>query len=85
MNPFAHRRMHRLLAAYLDGELHGAPAGAVREHVRGCWWCSGEAETHRLVRVALRASRERTTSLPVLRLRRFLSGVDQPLPGSRCS
>ena len=78
MNPLTHRRMHSWLGPYLDGELRGARAESIRAHLRECWWCSGEAETHRLVRASLRARAGRTPALPVRRLQRFVRRLDQP-------
>jgi anti-sigma factor RsiW len=66
-----------MVEAYVDGELDEPTARAVRVHLRECWWCSADAETHRLVRATLRRRRDRTPPLAVARLRRFVRGLDQ--------
>jgi len=75
MNPFRHRRLRVMVEAYVDGELRAGDAELVRAHLAECWWCSGDAQTHRLVRAALRRRRDRAVSLPVARLRRFVHGL----------
>lgn len=71
MNPVRHHRLRSMLEAYADDELDPRDAALVRTHLRMCWWCSGEVQTHRLVRAALRRRREPCPSLPVTRLRRL--------------
>ncbi|WP_372595216.1 zf-HC2 domain-containing protein [Actinotalea sp.] len=72
MNLLRHRRLRRRLVPYLDGELDAGPAGEVAAHLRDCWGCSGDAETNRLIRAALRhMGADGTVSLPVVRLQRF--------------
>ena len=66
-----------MIEAYVDGELDGPDARAVRTHLRECWWCSGDAQTHRLVRASLRRRGDGLSSLPVARLRRFVRGLDR--------
>lgn len=78
MNPFQHHRLKALVEAYVDGELRPSEAELVRAHLAECWWCSGDEQTHRLVRVALHRRRDRTVSLPVARLRRFVRGLGRP-------
>jgi anti-sigma factor RsiW len=73
MNPLAHRRMSRTVAAYLDGELDPAGTVAVAAHLRVCWNCSGEAELLRMIKRSLR-HRAHDDGLAVLRLRRFAAG-----------
>ena len=82
MNHFRHLRLRSKVQAYVDGELDGPTAGQVRAHLIQCWWCSGDAQTHRLVRVALRRRRDRVASLPMARLRRFVRGIDRSRPDS---
>ncbi|HEX5334039.1 MAG TPA: zf-HC2 domain-containing protein [Cellulomonas sp.] len=77
MNPLVHRRLRSMVAAFIDGELDEPTARAVRDHLRGCWWCSADAQTHRLVRASLRRRRGGPPSLPVARLRRFARGLDR--------
>jgi len=78
MNHLGHLRLRSKVQAYVDGELHGPAAKRVRVHLTQCWWCSGEAQTHRLVRVALRRRRDSVPSLPVERLRRFVREIVTP-------
>jgi anti-sigma factor RsiW len=66
-----------MVAASVDGELDESTARAVRDHLRECWWCSADAQTHRLVRASLRRQRGGPPSLPVARLRRFARDVDR--------
>jgi anti-sigma factor RsiW len=40
---FAHRRLHRLVGPYLDGQLSDARAHRVAVHIRRCPGCSEEA------------------------------------------
>jgi anti-sigma factor RsiW len=76
MNPFVHRRLRSMIEAYVDGELDAPGARSVQAHGSEWWWCSADAQTHRLVRAALRARGDRISSLPVARLRRFVRSVD---------
>lgn len=78
MNPLVHLRLRSMVEAYVDGELDGATARAVRAHLRECWWCSADAQTHRLVRSSLRRRRGGLSSLPVTRLRRFVRDLERP-------
>ncbi len=77
VNPFEHLRLRSRVQAYVDGELDVPTAQAVSAHLRECWWCSGEAQTHRLVRGSLRRRGEGLSSLPVARLRRFVRDLDR--------
>ncbi|MGV8964646.1 MAG: zf-HC2 domain-containing protein [Cellulomonas sp.] len=67
-----------MVEAYVDGELVGADAALVRAHLTECWWCSGDAQTQRLVRAALHRRADRAISLPVARLRRFVHSLGRP-------
>ena len=82
MNHFRHLRLRSKVQAYVDGELDEPAARQVRAHLSQCWWCSGDAQTHRLVRVALRRRRDRVPSLPVERPRRFVRDIDRSQPDS---
>jgi anti-sigma factor RsiW len=71
-----HLRSRSRLEAYLDEELDAHTSATVARHVRECWFCSGDLQTLRLIRAALR----RPVSppfLPVLRLRRFAQQIEQ--------
>jgi hypothetical protein len=81
----AHRRLRREVEALVDGELSPADAARVAAHVRGCWGCSGAAQTHRLLRAALPRTRSvAATDLAAVRLRRFVRvlGGQAASPGS---
>jgi anti-sigma factor RsiW len=80
MSHLRHLRLRTQVQAYVDGELDAPAARQVRIHLRECWWCSGDAQTHRLVRAALRRRRDHVTSLPLARLRRFVRGIDPSRP-----
>lgn len=72
MSKWAHRRIKRLVSAYVDGELDQAASGAVAAHLRECWGCSGDVEITRLVKRSLRNLGDRDhDTLGALRLRRF--------------
>ena len=72
MSAYRHRRERRLVQAYLDGELEGAPARAAARHLDLCFDCSRAAETQQLVVRSLRRLTARVTpSLAALRLRRY--------------
>ena len=72
MSLSGHRRQGRLVHAYLDGELVGAPARAAAEHLESCFDCSSAAETHQLVRRSLsRLAIRATPPLAALRLQRY--------------
>lgn len=72
-----HLRLRSRVPAFVDGELDESTARAVRAHLRECWWCSADAQTHRLVRSTLRRRRTEISSLPVARLRRFVRDLDR--------
>lgn len=82
MSHLRHLRLRSKVQAYVDGELDAPAARKVRIHLRECWWCSGDAQTHRLVRAALRRRRDHVTSLPLARLRRFVRGIDPSRPAA---
>jgi anti-sigma factor RsiW len=76
MSVLRHLRSRSQLEAYLDGELDAPTSATVADHVRDCWFCSGDLQTLRLIRAALRRP-GRPPSLPVLRLRRFAQQVER--------
>lgn len=72
----AHRRLMREIEPYLDGELTPNAAAVLAAHLRSCWGCSGRAQTHRLLRAALRRTDPAAIEhLPALRLRRFAQSL----------
>jgi len=72
MSAYRHRRERRLVQAYLDGELQGAPARAAAEHLGLCFDCSSAAETQQLVLASLRRlAAQVTPPLAAMRLRRY--------------
>lgn len=73
----AHRRMHRAVDAYIDGELRTPERiAAVRAHLDQCWGCSSYAETLRLLKWSLRRLADRQpTDLGVARLRRWATDL----------
>jgi anti-sigma factor RsiW len=74
MQTLRHRAVRRDVTAYFDGELDADRTAAVLRHVRGCWGCSGDLETLRMLRAALRR-RAAVPRLDAARLRRFAEGV----------
>lgn len=80
MNLLVHRRVRAMVDAYVDGELEVRDARVVRAHLRDCWWCSADAQTHRLVRASLRR-RGTLVVLPVVP--RARSGSDARRIGFR--
>lgn len=67
-----HRRLSKLVDAWVDGELDDAATFAVATHVSGCWDCSAAAETTRLLKRALHArARREPPGLAALRLHRY--------------
>jgi anti-sigma factor RsiW len=67
-----HHRQRRLVQAYLDGELDGAPSRAAIEHLETCFDCSSAAETHQLVRSSLRRlTNGAVPALALVRIRRY--------------
>jgi anti-sigma factor RsiW len=74
MTLVTHIRMRRHIGAYLDGELGGARARAVAEHLDECWDCNNAAHDLRLIRASLaRTGRRSPPNLAVARLRRMAS------------
>ena len=72
----AHRRMRRVVEAYLDGELTPDARVEVARHLAICWECSIAAETLRLLKRALSHRRDRTPpSVAEPRLRRFAEAL----------
>jgi anti-sigma factor RsiW len=71
-----HLRSRSRLEAYLDEELDTHTRTMVARHVRECWFCSGDLQTLRLIRAALRRPIG-PPSLPVLRLHRFAQQIEQ--------
>ena len=68
----AHLRIRRQIGAYLDGELQGALARAVADHLDECWDCNDAAHDLRLIRASLaRRGRRSPPNLAVARLRRL--------------
>lgn len=64
-----HRRIRRLVLAYLDGELAPVEAARARAHLRECWDCSLDAEWTGLIKAALRRwDRRRPSQLAGRRL-----------------
>lgn len=81
---FGHLRWHKLLDAYVDGELAGARREAVALHLGRCRWCSHQAELLLAVKESLTRRQVRLPSLVAARLRRWAAGLsDQPLGTSR--
>ena len=80
MSHLRHLRLRSKVHPYIDGELDATAAQQVRAHLSECWWCSGDAQTHRLVRAALLRRRDRVRSLPLARLRRFVRDIDPSRP-----
>jgi anti-sigma factor RsiW len=72
-----HRRLRFRVEAYLDGELDERTAAEIADHVRACWFCSGDLATLRLVRSALRRRAGHPTPLSLLRVRRFARQLDR--------
>ncbi len=71
-----HVRLRAHVGAFVDGELSGPRLLAVAAHLRECWACSGDAETLRCVRAALRRHRAQAPApLALRRLTRFAHGV----------
>ena len=70
-----HRRMHRAVDAYVDGELRTPERiAAVRAHLDQCWGCSSYAETLRLLKRSLhRLARRQPTDLAAARLRHWVT------------
>jgi anti-sigma factor RsiW len=71
MTTLRHRRLRSLLDAFVDGELHPSTAAQVGAHLRRCWWCSGQVQSARLVKVALARRRAVGVFQSVERLRRL--------------
>jgi anti-sigma factor RsiW len=68
----AHRRLHRAVEAYIDGELTPDTHAEVARHLSICWKCSISAETLRLLKRALTQRSDWTpSSVAGRRLRRF--------------
>ncbi|MGD9798171.1 MAG: zf-HC2 domain-containing protein [Microbacteriaceae bacterium] len=71
-----HRRLSRLVDAWIDGELDGPQALAVATHVADCWDCSSAAETTRLVKHVLQGrARREPPAIASARLRRFAASL----------
>lgn len=71
-----HVRLRADVGACVDGELPAPRLLAVAAHLRECWACSGDAETIRCVRAALRRHRTHAPApLAVHRLTRFARGL----------
>ena len=51
---FVHRRLQRMVASYVDGELTRARAAAVGAHLRRCARCSEEATFLTMLKCSLR-------------------------------
>lgn len=49
-----HRKLRRLVSAYVDGETRGAQEREVSEHLNECWECRGAAQLLRLMKQSLR-------------------------------
>jgi anti-sigma factor RsiW len=48
-----HRRMRKLVTAYVDGELDPTVVLRVEAHLQRCWGCSSDAEQLRLIKASL--------------------------------
>lgn len=51
---FVHRRLQRMVASYVDGELTRVRAAAVSAHLRRCAGCSEEATFLTMLKCSLR-------------------------------
>jgi membrane glycosyltransferase len=76
MSLIRHLRLRKKIEPYLDGELDQRSSAVVAEHVRDCWYCSGNLQDLRLIRAALLRRSVEPPSLPLLRLRRFAQRID---------
>lgn len=80
MTPLVHLRLRSVVGAHVDRELDEPLARAVSLHLRECWWCGCDAQTHRLVRTRPPRRDDAPPSLPVARLRRLSLTREQPNP-----
>ena len=76
VNRRQHRRLSKLVDAWIDGELDDALTRSMAEHVADCWDCSSAAETTRLVKRALCArARREPPGIAAVRLHRFAASL----------
>jgi anti-sigma factor (TIGR02949 family) len=61
-NPITCEEALRLLAVYLDGELHGGQDEAVERHLEACKGCFSRAEFERKLKAEVRQLREEEVS-----------------------
>ena len=61
-NPITCDEALRLLAVFLDGELHGAPHDAVERHLEICQGCFSRAEFERRLKAEVRRLRKEEIS-----------------------
>ena len=73
-NPMTCEEALRLLAVFLDGELHGEPHHAVERHLEVCRSCYSRAEFERRLKAEIgRLRREEVSSGFEARIRSILS------------
>lgn len=72
----------RLLAVFLDGELHGGPRGALEQHLKVCRSCFSRAEFERRLKAEVGRLRQDEVS-PAFedRVRRLLTSFASPATG----
>ncbi|MGH9268241.1 MAG: zf-HC2 domain-containing protein [Acidimicrobiales bacterium] len=76
MTRWQHRRLSRLVDAWVDGELEAAQSRLLAAHVAECWDCSSAAETTRLVKRALHArARREPPGIAAMHLHRFAASL----------
>jgi anti-sigma factor RsiW len=74
MSWWSHRKMRKLVTAYVDGEIDPAGAAQVAAHLQQCWSCNSDVEQLCLIKASLRNLRaRRPAAVAVARLRRWAS------------
>jgi len=53
-DPVKHRKLRRMVSAYVDGEIESAQAQQVSEHLAQCWECRAAAQLLRVMKESLR-------------------------------